>query len=283
MLLAPLACDSSAPEAVARLADGGNIDAISPADLFIRDECARATATHCATPFAYCSADATCGRALTCLANCTSLPCNCDKDVDRSSTVSVARYASALECLTDARNTLAECPESDAYTNPLLKQVCPPGAPQEDACTQCLEDVCCDARHALKASPEGEAVRECELGCGSISTPEADACRVECYRASPEASLIWRTIVACGTVRCGAQCGSPPNACAECQKQRCGDSFAAVLVAIDGLATSNCVGRCNESPSCISACLAQASPEARNAVGALLLCANRRCASACGN
>lgn len=282
VLLATAACEASPLEGVARLADGGASDAISPADLFVRDDCARAIATQCATPFAYCTADATCGRALTCLASCAQLPCDCDQRLDLRSTVSVARYASALDCLTNAQNTLTECPESDALTSPLLNQVCPPAPPQEDACTQCLEQTCCESRKAQRESPDAIAVRECEIGCGPISSPEVDACVLDCYRAAPEASLIWRRLVACGTVRCGAPCTAAPlNKCLACNLRRCGDSFAETRLVADGSATMGCVGRCNNSPSCISACLKDASPEAQNATGAFNLCSNSRCAAAC--
>jgi hypothetical protein len=282
MLLAPLACDSSAPEAVARLADGGNIDAVSPADLFVRDECARATATHCATPFAYCSADATCGRALTCLANCTNLPCDCDTDVDRSSTVSVARYASALECLTDARNTLAECPESDAYTNPLLNQVCPPGPPQEDACGQCAEDKCCESRHAFRASPEAELVRQCVVACSETS-PGSQDCLVDCYTADPGPALLWRSYQACRGILCPVPCqsGAATDPCAACQVRRCGDSLVAALTVADYFRYSTCIGACNGSVSCISQCRAAASPEAVTAYANTTLCDLQRCYAAC--
>lgn len=282
ILLAPVACDSTPPEAVARRADGGTGDAVSPADLFVRDDCARATATHCATPFAYCSADATCGRALTCLANCENLPCDCEKNVDRSSTVSVARYASALECLTDARKTLTECPESDAYTNPVLKQVCPPATPQEDDCSQCAEEKCCESRHAYLASPEAQAVRQCLVGC-SESAPGSQDCIVDCYNADPEPALVWRTYQACRGIRCPAPCGSGTGPCPLCQFKRCGDSLLAALLVADYARYVGCRVSCNGAESCTSQCQAVASPAAIAAYANVQLCGLQRCYAACSD
>jgi hypothetical protein len=248
---------------------------------YASSNCGKCASSACANQRQVCLSEPSCAAFLECLDQC---PVDASGDV--VATCEAGCPDAQGEAATKAKEGVngcrgfgpgAQCADcgADGGVDPLPPEQCGASA-KPPGCTKCLDENCCVSANACVTNQACIGLNTCWSACGDLDA----TCKAGCLSSNAAGSADYLRFQACGTDKCGAECGA--SACNACVRQNCRNTQLACDLDPDCFVVGLCYVDCPMSDgACFKKCRDSAPTESLQRFDAFSLCRSYACPSEC--
>ena len=248
---------------------------------YAASSCGKCVASGCANERQVCLSEPTCAAFLECLDQCPV-----DASGNAAATCEAACPEAQGDAATKAKEAVngcrgfgqgAQCADCgvDGGVDPLPPEQCG-GSTKPAGCAKCLDEQCCVSADACVKNQACIGLNGCWSACGDLDA----TCKAGCFSTHAAGAADYLRFTACGSDKCGAECGA--SACYSCARQNCRNTQLACDLDPGCFVLGLCYVDCPVSDgACFKKCRDSAPTESLQRFDAFSLCRSYACQSEC--